>query len=153
MGLREHTKQAPGVDIIKATVNELIECQHANKVLQAHAMHSSTSRDGTKAEKGMFFADLVVITDGYFLDFGNSVMGDFIHDSVSLLCQYLEWELNVDPVIIKEFEMEREMCQYLELGLNIDLLRCLYHLPIVTLDSLDLIVLGELGCLQMFKNI
>ncbi|KAF9245385.1 hypothetical protein BU15DRAFT_33137, partial [Melanogaster broomeanus] len=26
MGLREHAKQAPGMDIIEATVNELIEC-------------------------------------------------------------------------------------------------------------------------------
>ncbi|KAF9235758.1 squalene epoxidase-domain-containing protein [Melanogaster broomeanus] len=81
MGLREHAKRAPGVDVIEATVNELIECQHTSKVLGVRATRSSTSGDGTKAEKESFFADLVIIADGCFSNFRNSVMGSSARQS------------------------------------------------------------------------
>ncbi|KAF8841400.1 SE-domain-containing protein [Paxillus ammoniavirescens] len=75
MGLREHAKRAPGVDVIEATVNELIECHHTGRVLGVRATRTSTSGNGTKGEKESFFADLVIIADGCFSNFRSSVMG------------------------------------------------------------------------------
>lgn len=74
MRLREYAKRAPGVDVIEATVNELIECEHTKRVLGVRATRSSGG-DGSKAEKEPFFADLVIIADGCFSNFRNAVMG------------------------------------------------------------------------------
>ncbi|TFK48523.1 SE-domain-containing protein [Heliocybe sulcata] len=67
MALREKAKNAPGVDVIEATVNELIECPFTKRVLGVRA-----TRDG---EKESFFADLVVVADGCFSNFRTTVMG------------------------------------------------------------------------------
>jgi len=67
MALREKAKKAPGVDVIEATVNELIECPFTKRVLGVRA-----TRQG---EKESFFADLVVVADGCFSNFRSAVMG------------------------------------------------------------------------------
>lgn len=74
MRLREYAKCASGVDVIEATVNELIECEHTKRVLGVRATRSSGG-DGPKGEKEPFFADLVIIADGCFSNFRNAVMG------------------------------------------------------------------------------
>jgi len=74
MRLREYAKRAQGVDVIEATVNELIECEHTKRVLGVRATRSSRG-DGSREEKEPFFADLVVIADGCFSNFRNAVMG------------------------------------------------------------------------------
>lgn len=71
MRLREYAKRAPGVDVIEATVNDLIECEHTKRVLGVRATRSSPGREG----KEHFFADLVVVADGCFSNFRNAVMG------------------------------------------------------------------------------
>ncbi|KIJ60517.1 hypothetical protein HYDPIDRAFT_183572 [Hydnomerulius pinastri MD-312] len=75
MALREYAKRAPGVDVIEATVNNLIECEHTKRVLGVRATRPSTIGDGSKGEKESFYADLVIIADGCFSNFRNSVMG------------------------------------------------------------------------------
>lgn len=79
--LREYAKRAPGVDVIEATVNELIECEHTKRVLGVRATRSSPGGEGSKEEKEPFFADLVVIADGCFSNFRNAVMGKFARQS------------------------------------------------------------------------
>lgn len=75
MRLREYAKRAPCVDVIEATVNELIECEHTKRVLGVRATRSSTRGDGSTEERQSFFADLVVIADGCFSNFRSAVMG------------------------------------------------------------------------------
>ncbi|KAF8122509.1 squalene epoxidase-domain-containing protein [Boletus edulis] len=75
MRLREYAKRAQGVDVIEATVNELIECEHTKRVLGVRATRSSPRGDGSREEKEPFFADLVIIADGCFSNFRNAVMG------------------------------------------------------------------------------
>ncbi|KIO07605.1 hypothetical protein M404DRAFT_23471 [Pisolithus tinctorius Marx 270] len=41
MALRERAKRVPGVDVIEATVNELIECQHTKQILGVHGCFSN----------------------------------------------------------------------------------------------------------------
>ncbi|KIK13186.1 hypothetical protein PISMIDRAFT_412917 [Pisolithus microcarpus 441] len=75
MALREHAKRAPGVDVVEATVNELIECQHTKRVLGVRATRpNSTGRES-------FLADLVIIADGCFSNFRNAVLGKALRDS------------------------------------------------------------------------
>lgn len=76
MALRERARNAPGVHVIEATVNELIECQHTKRVLGVHATRPFVSDGaGSKGEKVPFFADLVVIADGCFSKFRSTVLG------------------------------------------------------------------------------
>ena len=56
--LREKAKQAEGVDVIEATVTELVECQFTEKVLGVRA------RRPGRDEAEVFFANLVVVADG-----------------------------------------------------------------------------------------
>ena len=86
MRLREYAKRAPGVDVIEATVNELIECQHTKRVLGVRATRSSASGHGPREEKEPFFADLVVIADGCFSNFRNAVMGKSARQSSARSC-------------------------------------------------------------------
>lgn len=65
--LRAKAKTAPGVDVIEATVNELIECPFTKRVLGVRA-----TREG---EKESFLADLVIVADGCFSNFRSVVMG------------------------------------------------------------------------------
>ena len=75
MRLREYAKCAPGVDVIEATVNELIECEHTKRVLGVRATRSFPSGDNSQGEKEPFYADLVVVADGCFSNLRNQVMG------------------------------------------------------------------------------
>lgn len=81
MSLREYAKRAPDVDVIEATVNELIECEHTKRVLGVRATRSSPGGDGSKDEKESFFADLVIVADGCFSNFRNAVMGKSAYQS------------------------------------------------------------------------
>ncbi|KAG6329634.1 hypothetical protein ID866_9455 [Astraeus odoratus] len=82
MALRERAKRAAGVDVIEATANELIECQHTNRVLGVRATRSSAGdTSGSNKEKESFFADLVVIADGCFSNFRSAVMGKALRES------------------------------------------------------------------------
>lgn len=66
--LREKAKHAEGVDVIEATVTQLVECQLTERVLGVHA-----KRPGRK-EPDILLANLVVIADGCFSNFRNQVI-------------------------------------------------------------------------------
>lgn len=68
-GLREHAKRAKGVDVIEATVNELVE--EEGSVVGVKATRSSAK------EKEVFRADLTIIADGCFSNFRGAVQGPF----------------------------------------------------------------------------
>jgi len=67
--LRAKAKQAVGVDVVEASVSELIECEYIHRAIGVRA-----TRKGM-VEKEPFWADLVVIADGCFSNFRNVVMG------------------------------------------------------------------------------
>ncbi|KAL6303585.1 squalene monooxygenase [Sparassis latifolia] len=71
--LRAKAKQAPSVDVVEATVIELIECPLSGRVLGVRA----TRKDGENAdgEKEAFFADLTIVADGCFSNFRSTVLG------------------------------------------------------------------------------
>ncbi|CDO73864.1 hypothetical protein BN946_scf185016.g21 [Trametes cinnabarina] len=69
--LRAKAKQAEGVEVVEATVSELIECPLTGRVLGVRA----TRKEEGAVEKEAFFADLTVIADGCFSNFRNQVMG------------------------------------------------------------------------------
>ena len=66
--LRAHAKAARAVDVIEATVTNLIECPLTRRVIGVRAR-----REGAE-QKESFFADLVVVADGCFSNFRGSVM-------------------------------------------------------------------------------
>lgn len=68
--LREKAKSAEGVDVIEATVTELVECQFTEKVLGVRAKR--TGQD----ESEVFLAGLVIIADGCFSNFRSRVIRD-----------------------------------------------------------------------------
>ena len=61
--LRAHARAAPGVDLLEATVTDLIECPLTRRVVGVRAR-----REGVN-HKESFCADLVVIADGCFSNF------------------------------------------------------------------------------------
>ncbi|KAH9944627.1 squalene monooxygenase [Amylocystis lapponica] len=72
--LRAKAKQAPGVEVIEATVSELIECPLSGRILGVRATRKG--EDGAApVEKEPFFADLTVVADGCFSNFRGKVMG------------------------------------------------------------------------------
>lgn len=75
MKLREAAKRARGVEVIQATVAELIECNFTRRVIGVKATRKSGTNSGGEDEKESFFADLVVVADGCFSNFRTSVMG------------------------------------------------------------------------------
>ena len=68
--LRACAKAASGVDVLEATVTDLIECPLTRRVVGVRAR-----RDGETDSKEAFYADLVVIADGCFSNFRSAVMG------------------------------------------------------------------------------
>ncbi|KAI0289590.1 squalene epoxidase [Russula brevipes] len=66
--LRAHARAAPGVDLLEATVTDLIECPLTHRVLGVRAR-----RDGAE-HKESICADLVVVADGCFSNFRTAVM-------------------------------------------------------------------------------
>ncbi|KIP07857.1 hypothetical protein PHLGIDRAFT_105116 [Phlebiopsis gigantea 11061_1 CR5-6] len=69
--LRAKAKQARGVQVIEATVTDLIECPVTGRVLGVRA----TRKDTGAEDKEAFFADLTVVADGCFSNFRTAVMG------------------------------------------------------------------------------
>ena len=67
--LRACARAAPGVDVLEATVTDLIECSLTQRVVGVHVR-----RDGAAHEKEAFYANLVVIADGCFSNFRSAVM-------------------------------------------------------------------------------
>jgi squalene monooxygenase len=75
MKLREAAFKAKGVDVIEATVTELIEDPHDSKrIIGVHA--TKKVQEGQEPEKVQYLADLVVIADGCFSNFRTAVMGE-----------------------------------------------------------------------------
>ncbi|KAI0643282.1 squalene monooxygenase [Trametes meyenii] len=69
--LREKAQAATCVEVVEATVSELIECPMTGRVLGVRA----TRKEEGAVEKEAFFADLTVVADGCFSNFRNQVMG------------------------------------------------------------------------------
>ncbi|KAI0327464.1 squalene monooxygenase [Cubamyces sp. BRFM 1775] len=69
--LRAKAKEAKCVEVIEATVSELIECPLSGRILGVRA----TRKEEGAVEKEAFFADLTVVADGCFSNFRNQVMG------------------------------------------------------------------------------
>jgi len=70
--LREKAMQAAGVDVVEATVSELVQCDLTGRVIGVRGARKAGS--GSE-DKETFFADLVVIADGCFSNFRTAVMG------------------------------------------------------------------------------
>ena len=90
MNLRAAAKKAGGVDVIEATVADLLEDDSARRVIGVRATRKRPSSSSnvpsaadvpmidasSESEKESFFADLVVIADGCFSNFRTAVLGD-----------------------------------------------------------------------------
>jgi squalene monooxygenase len=66
--LRAHARAASGVDLLVATVTDLIECPLTRRVLGVQARRNDAEAKET------FFADLVVVAHGCFSNFRSAVM-------------------------------------------------------------------------------
>jgi len=72
MHLREAARRARGVDVIEATVNELIECPHTGRVLGVRATPKwPNSRERSSPES--FFAEITFAADGCYSKFRSSL--------------------------------------------------------------------------------
>ncbi|KIK70449.1 hypothetical protein GYMLUDRAFT_972370 [Collybiopsis luxurians FD-317 M1] len=71
MNLRSSAKKAKGVQVIEATVNDLIESESSHQVVGVVA----TKKSGSELEKVSLYASLVIIADGCFSNFRAKVMG------------------------------------------------------------------------------
>ncbi|KAI0078005.1 squalene monooxygenase [Panus rudis PR-1116 ss-1] len=69
--LRGKAKEAKGVEVVEATVSDLIECPLSGRVLGVRA----TRKGEDSVQKEPFLADLTIIADGCFSNFRNSIMG------------------------------------------------------------------------------
>lgn len=69
--LRAKAKEAVSVEVVEATVSELIECPLSGRVLGVRA----TRKEENAVEKEAFFGDLTIIADGCFSNFRSQVMG------------------------------------------------------------------------------
>ena len=86
MNLRQAARQAKGVDVIEATVSELLENSDSNRVIGVRATRKSPSSSSKTpshelpvpddAENQSFFADQVFIADGCFSNFRTAVLGN-----------------------------------------------------------------------------
>ncbi|KAG8920129.1 Squalene epoxidase [Tulasnella sp. 418] len=74
MQLREKAKVARGVELIEATVSELIECEHTKRVIGVRATRKSSDPDAEPSPEN-FFADLTFVADGCFSKFRSQVLG------------------------------------------------------------------------------
>ncbi|KAI6100992.1 hypothetical protein EDD16DRAFT_1477850 [Pisolithus croceorrhizus] len=71
MMLQGHAKWVLGVDVVKATANELIECQHTKWAMVLQRAHQAGSRSGY----------LIIIANGCFSNFRYAVMGKASRES------------------------------------------------------------------------
>ncbi|KAI0739395.1 squalene monooxygenase [Daedaleopsis nitida] len=69
--LRAKAKQAERVEVVEATVSELIECPLTGRILGVRA----TRKEEGAVAKEAFFADLTIVADGCFSNFRSQVMG------------------------------------------------------------------------------
>ncbi|EKM51128.1 uncharacterized protein PHACADRAFT_263119 [Phanerochaete carnosa HHB-10118-sp] len=69
--LRKKAKAARGVEVVEATVSELVGCPITGRVLGVRA----TRKEDGAVEKEAFLADLTIIADGCFSNFRSSVVG------------------------------------------------------------------------------
>jgi len=72
MNLRAAAKRAAGVDVIEATVTDLVECESTGRITGVRA----TRKGEEDVQKETFHADLVVVADGCFSNFRTPIMGD-----------------------------------------------------------------------------
>ncbi|KAI0821747.1 squalene monooxygenase [Trametes gibbosa] len=69
--LRAKAKEAICVEVVEATVSELIECPLTGRALGVRA----TRKEEGAVEKEAFFGDLTIVADGCFSNFRSQVMG------------------------------------------------------------------------------
>ncbi|KAI1789083.1 SE-domain-containing protein [Ganoderma leucocontextum] len=77
--LRKKAKAAERVEVVEATVSELIECPLTGRVLGVRA----TRKEERAVEKEAFFADVTVVADGCFSNFRSKVLGKAQHPGVT----------------------------------------------------------------------
>ncbi|KAJ7742680.1 squalene epoxidase-domain-containing protein [Mycena maculata] len=75
MNLRAAARRAADVDVIEATVTDMVRCHYARKIIGVHAIRKDGAVSGEDGDKVTMFADLVVVADGCFSNFRTSVMG------------------------------------------------------------------------------
>lgn len=79
MALREKAKIAPGVEVIEATVSQLVTCKVTERILGVRATRKGKEVEGesdSKLPKEEFFGNIVFIADGCFSNFRAEVMGE-----------------------------------------------------------------------------
>ena len=80
MALRDKAMHAPGVDVVEATVTDLVECELTRRVIGVRAVRKNSGVVANAQDAGVvkkcFYADLVVVADGCFSNFRASVLGD-----------------------------------------------------------------------------
>ena len=74
MKLREAASRAKGVEMIEATVTDLVQAESGRKITGVMVSRKSNG-DGQESLKESLFADLVIVADGCFSNFRNLVMG------------------------------------------------------------------------------
>ncbi|TFK37464.1 squalene epoxidase [Crucibulum laeve] len=75
MNLRATASKAKGVDVIEATVTNLLECDSSKRVIGVQASRKDPMASEPSGDNESFFSDLVVIADGCFSNFRTAVMG------------------------------------------------------------------------------
>ena len=79
MSLREKARKGKGIELIEATVTDLVESEEAGRIvgvkatLKEHLQNGEANGNGVAEAKHTFLAGLVVITDGCFSNFRNQV--------------------------------------------------------------------------------
>lgn len=81
--LRRKAISVEALDVVEATVTELLECDVTHKVIGVRAKPKAGQLNGSTAGKHTFYADLVVFSDGYASGFRKAVMGGAGVDSVT----------------------------------------------------------------------
>ncbi|KAJ7485535.1 squalene epoxidase-domain-containing protein [Mycena latifolia] len=75
MNLRDAARRAVGVEVIEATVTDMVRCHFEERIIGVHAVRKGGAASGEDGDKVTFFADLVVVADGCFSNFRTSVIG------------------------------------------------------------------------------
>ncbi|KAJ7359095.1 squalene epoxidase-domain-containing protein [Mycena albidolilacea] len=73
--MRDAARTSVGVDLIEATVTDLIHAHFERKIIGVHAVQTGRVTSGEDGNKATFLADLVIVADGCFSNFRSSVMG------------------------------------------------------------------------------
>ncbi|KAJ7691753.1 squalene epoxidase-domain-containing protein [Mycena rosella] len=78
MNLRDAARRAPGVEVIEATVTDMVRAHFEDRIIGVQAIRKDGAASGEDGDKATFFADLVVVADGCFSNFRTSVMGSAV---------------------------------------------------------------------------